>query len=381
MGKAAPIKTNVHAMKNGTGTAGREQVLTFCSFYVLSSDMDTEPAPLARPADETAGPQPTEASRPGEAASTGQAGLLGTRPAVRRYNLERSRQMAMTMLDRLAKGINGKLFSTAQDSVDKLKDPFLAMNRMQRELRRIVAQEERVDPDETRRASRRDDLDRSMQMTTEMIEHLAKGLTGLLCNAAHDSVEKLKDPFLAMNRMQRELRRVIALAEQLDEDDAQRAERLAAEAEAEEEAARRAERWEAGRAAREADEAKKAAIRQAVTDAARDAWGDDTDIDDEDDDDDDDDDRESVRHLLADLFDDYETYADYDRDPAELVAEMCAELGLKPEADLLAEAEADENPEAAEQAIALELARGYLDRAGWMVEPAPVQDGHGPPDG
>ncbi len=110
-----------------------------------------------------------------------------------------------------------------------------------------------------------------------------------------------------------------------------------------------------------------------------DAWGDNTDIDDEDDDDDDD--RESVRHLLADLFDDYETYEDYDRDPAEIVAKMCVELGLKPEADLLVEAKADENPEAAEQAIVLELARGYLERAGWAVEPALGQDGHGPPDG
>ena len=352
--------------------------LTFCSFSVLSSDMNTDPATLTRPADETAGPQPSAARRPGEAASAAEIGRLGTRPAVRRYNLERSRQMAMTMLDHLAKGIHGKLLSTAQDSVDKLKDPFLAMNRMQRELRRIVAQEERVDDDAGRRAARRDDLDRSMQMTTEMIEHLAKGLTGLLCNAAHDSVEKLKDPFLAMNRMQRELRRVIALAEQLDEDDAQRAERLAAAAEAKEEAARAAERWEAGRAAREAEAAKKAAIRRAVTDAARDAWGDDdADIDP----DDPDDDRLTREELLDDLFSDYEVYDDYDRDPAEIVAKLCTELGLKPEADLLVEAEADENPKAAEQAIALELARGYLDRAGWMVDPAPADDGHGPPDG
>ncbi len=143
--------------------------------------------------------------------------------------------MTMLMLSRLDDGINGKLLGTAQDSVDKLKDPFLAMNRMQRELRRIVAQEERLDDEdaervkrlaldgmdveridpalvETRRAARRIDLEQSQTVTTAMIELLAKGLTGLLAGDAHDAVQKLNDPFLAMNRMQRELRRIIALA-------------------------------------------------------------------------------------------------------------------------------------------------------------------------
>jgi hypothetical protein len=371
--------------------------------------MNPDPT-LTRTADETADRQPDAARRPGEAASAAETKSAPARRALRRFELERSRRTAMIMLNHLAMGIDGKLFSTAQDSVDKLKDPFLAMNRMQRELRRIIAQEAQLDDEDekrakdcvdeddedcrddavaainlalmaARRASRFGDLDLSQHFTMAMVDRLSKGVTGLLTGDAHDSVEKLKDPFLAMNRMQRELRRTIALAEQLDEDDAQRAKRLAAEAEAAEDAARDAERWEAGRAAREAEEAKKAAIRRAVTDAARDAWGDDTDIDDDDDEEQDDDDRESVRHLLADLFDDYETYEDYANDPAEIVAKMCAELGLKPKADLLVEAKAGGDPEAAEQAIALELARGYLERAGWAVEPAPVQDGHGPPDG
>ena len=364
--------------------------------------MNPDPTP-ARTADETAGRQPTEASRPGEAASAARVPSALTRRAVRRYELERSRRLAMIMLDHLTKGIDGKLFANAQESVDRLKDPFLAMNRMQRELRRIIAQEERLDDEdakrakrlaeaddlqnddaidpallEARRAPRRNDLDRSLQTTMAMLGHLAGGVSGVLYGNAQEAFEKLKDPFLAINRMQLELRRIIALAEKLDEDDAERAERLAAEAEAEADA----ERWEAGRAEREADEAKKAAIRRAVTDAARDAWGDDTDIDDEDDNDDDDDDRESVRHLLADLFDEYETYEDYDGDPVEIVAKMCAELGLKPAADSFDEPEDDDaDPAVVEQARTLELARGYLERAGWKVEPAPVQDGHGPPDG
>jgi hypothetical protein len=314
----------------------------------------------------------------------------------------------MVMLNHLGMGIDGKLFSTAQDSVDKLKDPFLAINRMQRELRRIIAQEARLDDEDqkhakspvdeddedcrddavetidlalmaARRASRFDDLDLSQHFTMAMIDRLSKGVAGLLTGAAHLSIERLNDPFLAINRMQRELRRIVALAEQLDEDDAERAKRLAAEAAEKARAARAAEEYRLAAIESEKEEAKKAAIHQAVTDAARDAWGDDD--ADFDPDADENEDRLSLVEQLDDLFDDYDTYEDYDRDPVEIVAKMCAELGLKPEADLLVEAEADGDPKVAEQAIALELARGYLDRAGWAVEPAPVQDGHGPPDG
>jgi hypothetical protein len=301
---------------------------------------------------------------------------------MRRYNLERSREMAMTMLGHLAKGINGRLIGTAQDSVDKLKDPFLTMNRMQRELRRIIAQEERLDPEEGRRADRRDDLDRSMQMTTEMIELLAKGLSGLLHSAPHDCVQKLNDPFLAMTRMQRELRRIIALAEQLDEDDAARAVRLAAEAEAEEDAERHAEMQRAWAIEAEKEEARKAAIHQAVSDAAYEAWGEDDPNPDCEGVDCDDDDCESVRHLLDDLFDDYDTYESYDGDSVAIVAKMCAELGLTPHRDPSDEPDPDDDdPEVAEteaetQARALEIARGYLEQAELALANADE-----PPDG
>jgi hypothetical protein len=290
--------------------------------------------------------------------------------------------MAMTMLDHLKKGINGKLMGTAQDSVDKLKDPFLTVNRMQRELRRIIAQEERLDPDEGRRASRRDDLDRSMQMTTEMIELLAKGLSGLLHSAPHDCVQKLNDPFLSMTRMQRELRRIIALAEQLDEDDAQRAARLAAEAAAEEQAAEDAERRRAWAEESAKEKARKAAIHQAVSDAAYEAWGEDDPNPDCEGVDCDDDDCESVRHLLDDLFDDYDTYESYDGDSVAIVAKMCAELGLKPHRDPSDAPDPDDiDPEIAEQARALEIARGYLEQAELALANAPVHSEHEPPDG
>jgi hypothetical protein len=364
--------------------------------------MNSDPT-LTRAADETAGRQPNEASRPGEAAAAAQAPFVGTRRAIRRYELERSRRLAMLMLDHLTKGVDGKLFANAQESVDKLKDPFLAMNRMQRELRRIIAQEERLDEEdaaraerlaaegtenaedgidpalvEARRAARRDDLDRSQQMTMAMLLDLAEGVTGLSAGAAQEAVEKLKDPFLAINRMQRELRRIVALAEQLDEDDAERVKRLAAQAAERARAARDAERYREADIESQKDEAKKAAIRQAVTDAARDAWGDDD--ADFDPNADESEDRLSLSEILDDLFDDYDTYEDYDGDPVEIVAKMCAELGLKASDDDEPDND-DDDPAVVERTHTLELARGYLERTGWAVEPALVQDGHGPPDG
>ncbi len=109
-----------------------------------------------------------------------------------------------------------------------------------------------------------------------------------------------------------------------------------------------------------------------MTEATGDAWGDDdADIDP------DDDDRLTSAELLDDLFDDYDTYESYDGDPVEIVAKLCAQLGLKPEAEPLAEpAPVDADRPAVEQARALELARNYLERARWTPEPA-----HGPPDG
>jgi hypothetical protein len=353
--------------------------------------------------------QPTPAAQPaldspnGEAASAPKASA-GRK--VRRYNLERSRQMTMVMLDHLADGIDGKLFSTGQDSVDKLKDPFLAMNRMQRELRRIIAQEERLDDEdaervkrlalagadvekidvalvEARRAARRDDLERSQTMTTAMIEHLAKGLSGLLCGDAHNSVVRLNDPFLAINRMQRELRRIIALAERLDEDDFARARRLAGEKAEMEKAARDAERRQAAHAEFQELQDKKSAIHKAVTEAARDAWDDDdADAAQDADSDEDDEDGDRLENLLDDLFDDYDTCDSYDGDPVEIVAKLCARLGLKPEPDPSAEPAAEgADLTIVHQARALELAMDYLQKAGWPLAPGPVNDGHGPPDG
>jgi hypothetical protein len=65
-----------------------------------------------------------------------------------------------------------------------------------------------------------------------------------------------------------------------------------------------------------------------VTEAVRDARGDDGSLDDDyDEDADDDDDRETLKSLLDDLFDDYDTHESYDGDSAEIVAKLCAQLG------------------------------------------------------
>ena len=319
----------------------------------------------------------------------------------------------MLMLAHLSDGVNGKLNFALQYTVDRLKDPFLTMNRMQRELRRIIAQEEQLDVEdvarverriaegvdvalidpalvEARRAARRRNLGTSQTMATAMIELLVKGLNGLLAGTAHEAVDRLADPFQAMNRMQRELRRIIALAERLEEDDFQRAARLAAE---KAKALRDVEIRREADAESRAGQEKKDAIRNAVRFLVEDVWpDDDADSaqrdDDSGDDMDGDDGRDRRENLLDDLFDDYDTQDGWERDPVEIVAKMCARLGLKPEPDPSVAVDDGDKP-VEKQARTLELARAYLLQAGWPPEladeppvaPEPVANGCGPPDG
>ena len=369
---------------------------------------------LARAADDTAGRQPDQASQPGEAASAPQAGKWHK---ARRYDLEWSRGLTIQLLIHLSDGVHGKLFFAHQPSVERLKDPFLTFNRAQRELRRIIAQEEKLDQEdaervkrrvaegidvepidpaavEARRSARRTDLNTARTMTTALITLLAEGLSGVLTGIPHAEVAKLSDPFLAINRMQRELRRIIALAERLEEDDFQRAARLAAEKAKAAKAARDAEIWRAVNAEFRAKAEKKEAICNAVRFALEDAWDDedeDTDgaaSDDDSGDDADDADRDRREYLLDDLFDDYDTDDSWDGDPVEIVATLCARLGLKPEADPSVDVDDGGKP-VERQARTLGLARDYLREAAWVFEPeapvvnerAPIVDGHGPPDG
>jgi hypothetical protein len=109
--------------------------------------------------------------------------------------------MTMQVLMHLSDGINGTLYFAHQPSVDRLKDPFLTFNRAQRELRRIIAQEEQLDAEdaervkcriaegmdvelidpalvEERRLARRTDLNTARTMTRALIGLLAEGLSG-----------------------------------------------------------------------------------------------------------------------------------------------------------------------------------------------------------
>ena len=212
-----------------------------------------------------------------------------------------------------------------------------------------------------------------------MIELLVKGLNGLLAGIAHAAVDRVADPFQAMNRMQRELRRIIALAGRLEEDDFERAARLAAEkAKALRDAEIRCAADAEGRAAQE----KKDTVRNAVRFLVEDIWPD-GDAGDEDsgdgdngDDTDNDGERDRRENLLDDLFDDYDAHDRWDRDPVAIVARMCARLGLQPEPDPFAAVDDGDKP-VEKQARTLELARYYLREAGWP----PAPDGRGPPDG
>jgi hypothetical protein len=213
-----------------------------------------------------------------------------------------------------------------------------------------------------------------------------------LAGIAHETVNKLADPFLAINRMQRELRRIIALAERLEADDLQLAAHLAAAKAKTAKVLRDAERWLEADAELQAKQAKQArqarqdTIRKAVRLAAEDGW-DDENVDsaarDDDSGDGNDDHRYRRENLLDDLFDDYDTSDSWDGDPVEIVATLCARLGLKPKADPSLDVDDGDKP-VEKQARTLELARGYLREAGWVPEPAdepPAANGRGPPDG
>jgi len=274
--------------------------------------MNPDPT-LTRAADETAGQQPSGAGRSGEAASA-RGGSREPQPVC---------------------GKEG--FYT----FDEMVPPSAAA---------------RGDTREARRTRRMNDLEIGRMLALQAIARLNDGVAGKLFGDAQAIVEKLNDPYLAMSRLYQELRRIVALEEQLDEDAEERAKRLAAEAVAREKAARDAALRQTEAAAAQAEKDTKRAVRRAVGFAYRDGFPETTQPD-----------REN---LLDDLFDDYDEYQGYGDDPVAVVARMCAELGLTPEAG------PDADPAVTEQARALEFARGYLERAGMAFAPV-----HGPPDG
>lgn len=161
--------------------------------------------------------------------------------------------------------------------------------------------------------------------------------------------------------MQRELRRIIALAEQLDDESARRVERLAADT---------AERETVSQGA-----GKLLAMLADIQEDRDDDDADDAlalDIADEDD-------RHAVEDLLDDLFDDY---GNRDADPVVIVDRMCARLGLTRETAASFDPDAeDADPAVGEKLRILWLARDYLRDGGRLPRAPRSGPVHGPPGG
>ncbi len=194
---------------------------------------------------------------------------------------------------------------------------------------------------ETRRARRLVSLENLRNGCEEAVKRLVDGTAGRLPYDEQEIFERVKDPYLAIERMARSVRRIVALEDRLDESAEARAARLAAEAAARANAERDAEAWAAGQPERD----KKKLIRRAVRTAYQDG---EPDLD-----------HREREDLLNDLFNDYDEIDDYDGDPAEIVARFCAQLRLSP-AVVPLDGDEDEPPEQA-KARAVAFARGYLD--------------------
>ncbi len=225
---------------------------------------------------------------------------------------------------------------------------------------------------ETRRKIRMESLERLRIAAEEMALRLNEGTACRLPPEQQADFARIKDPYLDFSRVALALRRIVAQQERLDEDAETRAARLAVEQ------AEREQMWQEQPAwADDADpalNAKKKLIRRAVRNAHQDAvpgmahW--------------------ERMEQLDDLFDEYEQLDDYDGDPAEIVATLCAMLNLAPQV-MPPKSGEDEKPAAA-KARAVAFAQGYLDllapqsaanrnQAGPAETPAPHAKGRSPP--
>jgi len=218
---------------------------------------------------------------------------------------------------------------------------------------------------EERRLRRIAVLEQVCDLNVRAAERLGKYIGGELSEFESQPFARLADPFTALTRLSQSIRRIVALQERLDEDDETREKRLKAERAERERAIQAREAERRREAAADAYEDKKETIRRAVRNSHRDAEPDMALAD-----------RES---LLDDLFRDYEDHFDYSGDPARIVAELCAEVGLK---YVPPEDEDDDDgasPEDRAKAGRLRLAEDYLNALRPSEPPRAAANGHDPP--
>jgi len=227
---------------------------------------------------------------------------------------------------------------------------------------------------EAARARRRRDMENARLMAMEVAARMTEAMAGRLPDHECPMFSRIKDPVVSLSRLLRVVGQLGLLEERFAEDAETRAKRIEAEQAAREQAARAARARLEREAEQDLYDEKKKTIRSAMRQISRDA---EPDL------------PYAERELrLDDLFEDFENYEDYDGDPVEIVATLCAAMGLRPEREF----GQDDTPEA-EKARAHTMAKTYLDALARNAAnrnapepvpieeepPAPLAKGQGPP--
>ena len=255
----------------------------------------------------------------------------------------------------------------------KRREPSPLVGEVEERLRDIVQNgaEPWNAPLEERRATRRRDMEILRLSAMEAALHTTEYICGRLPAWKREAFERVTDPVASLANLNRAIVQITLAEDRFDESAEDRAARIKAEAEARVRAAEAAaaEQNYTARQIRRAENKRQAhgAIRAIALDYIRLPRGD----------------RED---LFADLFREWEAEDAYDGDPAETVADACAQLALTPR--IVPDAEIS-TPDGKIDLLArktrlLAFARTYLD----LMKPAgpaddradaPFAQGQGPP--
>jgi hypothetical protein len=251
--------------------------------------------------------------------------------------------------------------TTEQEREAKLREPSPLVAEVEGRLRDIVQNgaEPWNDPAEVRRATRRRDMEIMRLSAMEAALHTTEYICGRLPAWKREPFEKVTDPIASLANLNRAIVQITLAEDRFDESSEERAARIKAEAEAKvrAEQAAAAEQDYTARQIRRAENKRQThgAIRAIALDYIRLPRG-------------------NREDLLANIFDIWEAEDAYDGDPAEIVADACAQLALTPRIAPDAEIQTPDGKidPIARRTRLLAFARTYLDL---MKRPGPADDG------
>ena len=250
---------------------------------------------------------------------------------------------------------------TVADNLDaKRREPSPLMGEVEGRLRDICTNgaEPWNDPLEVRRETRRRDMEILRLASMESALHTTEYIAGRLPGWKRGAFETVRDPLASLANLNRSIIQITLAEDRFDESGEERAARIKAEAEAKAKAEQAAE----AQRAYSASQRRRAENKRQVQSAVRAITLDSLDLDYED--------RET---LLDALFLDFDLQdGNYGRDPADIVAELCARLdvtGGAPDGEAVSTGDTPIDP-ATRRARTLAMAREYLD----ALKPAAVSD-------